>query len=109
MTRLLSELLNAALIVLGILSAGMGLKGFLWSSDFIDGGVTGVSMLLAKATGLSLAIWLPLVNLVLFLVAMTVLGMDQALYLILTDTAATETLDFVLYGIDEYTAITIVS
>ena len=36
---------------LGILSAGMGLKGFLLSSNFIDGGVTGVSMLLAKMTG----------------------------------------------------------
>ena len=29
----------------------MGLKGFLLSSDFIDGGVTGISMLLAKTTG----------------------------------------------------------
>jgi uncharacterized membrane-anchored protein YitT (DUF2179 family) len=38
---------NAFLILLGILSAGMGLKGFLLSSRFIDGGVTGISMLLA--------------------------------------------------------------
>ena len=57
------ELLNVLLIVLGILSASMGLHGFLFSSNFIDGGVTGISMLLSKVTGLSLSIWLPLVNL----------------------------------------------
>src|SRR5438093_13637308 len=63
MARVLREILNAGLIVLGILSAGMGLKGFLLSSSFIDGGVTGISMLLAKVTRLPLAVWLPLVNL----------------------------------------------
>lgn len=50
-------------IVLGILSAGMGLKGFLLSSRFIDGGVTGVSMLLAGVVGLPLSVWLLIVNL----------------------------------------------
>ena len=60
--RILHELLNAALIALGVLSAGMGLKGFC-SSNFIDGGVTGVSMLLAKTTPLPLSILLPVVNL----------------------------------------------
>src|SRR5438552_6974260 len=56
------ELLNALLIALGILAATMGLKGFLLSSNFIDGGVTGVSMLLAKVTAAPLAVWLPIVN-----------------------------------------------
>ena len=57
------EALNAVMIVLGVLSAGMGLYGFLLSSRFIDGGVTGVSMLLAKTTRVPLAAWLPLINL----------------------------------------------
>jgi uncharacterized membrane-anchored protein YitT (DUF2179 family) len=48
-------------------------------------------------------------NVALFLVAMSVLGIDAALYSILTYVAAAKTLDFVLYGIDEYTAITVVS
>src|SRR3954454_21173989 len=56
------ELLNALLIALGIFAAAFGLKGFLLSSNFIDGGVTGVSMLLAKVTPLPLAVWLPIVN-----------------------------------------------
>jgi uncharacterized membrane-anchored protein YitT (DUF2179 family) len=203
MKRTLSELQNAALVLLGIASAGMGLKGFLLSSNFIDGGVTGISMLLAKTTGFPLSIWLPLVNLpfialayrhlgaafaarsvlaiaglaaclaavpfpdvtpdlvltavfgglfigagiglamrggavldgteiaalliskradivrvgdvilafnvVLFVVAMSILGVDPALYSIVTYVAAARTLDFVLYGIEEYTAITIIS
>ncbi len=203
MQALRRELGNATLIVLGILSAGMGLHGFLLSSSFIDGGVTGISMLLAQSTGRPLWLWLPLINLpflaigyrqvgpafalrstlaigglslalatlhypdvtpdplltavfggffigagiglamrgnavldgteiaalliskrthllkvgdvilglnvLLFLVAMTVLGVEKALYSILTYVAAARTLDFVLHGIDEYTGITIVS
>lgn len=199
----LRDLANVLLVLLGILSAGMGLKGFLLPSSFIDGGVTGVCMLLSKTTGLPLAVLLPLINLpfvaagfrhigkafavrsvmgiaglalalvivpfpivtndplltsvfggfflgagigfavrggavldgteiaalliskrtvllkvgdvilvfniVLFLLAITVLGVSAALYSILTYMAATRTLDFILHGIDEFTAITIVS
>jgi uncharacterized membrane-anchored protein YitT (DUF2179 family) len=50
-----------------------------------------------------------LFNVILFVVAMSILGVDKALYSIVTYVAAARTLDFVLYGIDEYTAITIVS
>ncbi len=203
MRKALGELLNALLILAGIFAAGMGLKGFLLSSRFIDGGVTGVSMLLAMITPLSLSLWLPVVNLpfvilgyrqigaafalrstlaiaglaivlravpypdvtpdrlltavfggfflgagiglavrggavldgteimallvsrrsaairvgdvvlafnaVLFTVAMSVLGVEPALYSLLTYLAAARTLDFVIHGIEEYTAMTIVS
>jgi uncharacterized membrane-anchored protein YitT (DUF2179 family) len=54
---------DALLIVLGILSAGMGLKGFLLSSHFIDGGVTGISMLLANVLGFHLAVLILVINL----------------------------------------------
>lgn len=197
------EVKNAILISLGILAAGFGLKGFLLSSNFIDGGVTGVSMLLDKVSPVPLSIWLPLVNLpfvavgyqhigrafairsviaiaglalalatvpypdvtpdrvltaifggffigvgiglavrggavldgteiaalliskrthllkvgdailafnvVLFVAAMSVLGVEAAMYSILTYITAAKMLDFVLYGVDEYTAITVVS
>jgi uncharacterized membrane-anchored protein YitT (DUF2179 family) len=203
MTGFRRELINVLLIAAGILSATFGLKGFLLSSSFIDGGVTGVSMLLAKVTPLPLAVWLPLVNapfviigyrqmgrafairsalaiaglsaalatlhmpdvtpdllltavfggffigagigfavrggavldgteiaalliskrsallkvgdvilgfnIILFVVAITVLGIEPALYSILTYIAAARTLDFVIYGLEEYTAITIMS
>src|SRR6185295_11187543 len=58
----------------GIVSAGMGLKGFLLSSNFIDGGITGVSMLIAKTTGVPLAVWLPLVNLPFIVIAVRQMG-----------------------------------
>jgi uncharacterized membrane-anchored protein YitT (DUF2179 family) len=197
------EITNALLIVAGVFSAAMGLKGFLLSSHFIDGGVTGISMLLSIATPPPLWVWLPIINLpfvmlgykqmgaafavrsaigilglalvlatlhfpdvthdllltavfggvfigagigfamrggavldgteiaalligkrsavlkvgdvilgfniVLFLTAMTILGVEPALYSILTYVAAARTLDFILHGIEEFTAITIMS
>jgi uncharacterized membrane-anchored protein YitT (DUF2179 family) len=63
MKTFIRESINTALIILGILSAGMGLKGFLLSSRFIDGGVTGISMLLADTLGLPLSVLIPLINL----------------------------------------------
>jgi len=61
--KLKSELGNFILTALGILSVGMGLKGFLLSSNFIDGGVTGISMLLAETTGLPLSVLIFVINL----------------------------------------------
>ena len=63
MKTLRKELYNGFLIVLGILSAGMGLKGFLLSSHFIDGGVTGISMLLANMLEVPLAVLILVINL----------------------------------------------
>ncbi len=55
--------LNIGLILLGIFSAAFGLKGFLLPSHFIDGGVTGISMLLSSALGFPLAILISIINL----------------------------------------------
>ncbi len=48
-------------------------------------------------------------NIVIFLAAAFFLGVEPALYSILTYLSASKTLDFLLHGIEEYTAITIVS
>ena len=194
---------HAIFILAGVLSASFGLKGFLIPTGFIDGGVTGVSLLLAATTGFPLSMWLPLINVpfiavgltqlgrpfavrsslaiiglalavgfgefpivtkdlfltalfggfflgagiglamrggavldgteiaallisrrtamirvgdvilafnvVLFTVAMAVLGVEAALYSIVTYLSAARTVDFVVHGIEEYTAITIIS
>src|SRR5881398_484425 len=63
MKKFLHGVLDTALIILGILSAGLGLKGFLLSSRFIDGGVTGISMLLSDVLGWPLSILILLINL----------------------------------------------
>ena len=63
MKKILNEIINVVLIVLGIFSAAFGIKGFLLSSQFIDGGVTGVSMLIAETTHFPLAILIAVINL----------------------------------------------
>jgi uncharacterized membrane-anchored protein YitT (DUF2179 family) len=203
MKKMHPELINFVLVLGGILCAGMGLKGFLFSSNFIDGGVTGVSMLLSKTTSIPLSVWILIVNLPfiwlaykemgkafavrsvlaisglslaiayipypdvtpdfvltsffggffigagiglavkgnavldgteiaaliisrrkgifrvgyiilafnigLFLVAIAFLGIEPALYSILTYVTAAKTLNFVVYGLKEFTAIIIIS
>lgn len=203
MKKFLREVLNLALIVLAILSAGLGLKGFLLSSRFIDGGVTGISMLLSNVLGFPLAILILIINLpfiaigfrqiswkfalrsalaiaglslclafihypdvtqdklltavfggffigagiglairggavldgteiaallvskssnllrvgdvilllniVIFSAAAFFLGIEIALYSVLTYFAASKTIDFILHGIEEYTAVTVIS
>jgi uncharacterized membrane-anchored protein YitT (DUF2179 family) len=44
-----SEAKSIVLIVLGIFSASFGFKGFLLTNHFIDGGVTGISLLIVYA------------------------------------------------------------
>ncbi len=203
MKSFLREIKSAVLIILAIFSVGMGLKGFLLSSHFIDGGVTGISMLISQISGYSLSVLilifnLPFIalgykqigkkfaaksalaiiglslclafvkfpdvtpdllltaifggffigagiglairggavldgtevaallvsksshllkvgdvilvlNIFIFLTAAFFLTIEIALYSILTYIAAAKTADFILYGIEEYTAITIVS
>lgn len=66
---------NTGLVVAGILSAGFGLKGFLLSSHFIDGGVTGVSMLLSTTLGIPLPWLLLLINIPFLLLGYRQIGL----------------------------------
>lgn len=198
-----TEVKNTILILLGIMSAAFGLKGFLLSSRFIDGGVTGISMLVSDVMGFPLAVLILVINLpfiaigyrqigrkfavksalaiaglslclflvkfpdvtpdklltavfgglfigagiglairggavldgteiaallvsrnsyvlrvgdvililnvFIFLAAAFFLGVESAMYSILTYVAASKTVDFLLHGVEEYTAITIIS
>ncbi|OON68779.1 YitT family protein [Hymenobacter sp. CRA2] len=56
------QLVNAALMIAGIFSAALGLKGFLLPNDFIDGGVTGISLLTAHVTGWPLSVLIVIIN-----------------------------------------------
>ena len=51
------------LIWAGIGSATLGLKGFLLPNGFMDGGVTGISLLVSRLTGLDLSVLIILINL----------------------------------------------
>ncbi len=53
---------DSFLIMLGIVSAAFGLESFLVPNNFIDGGATGISLLIKELTTIPLYIILPLVN-----------------------------------------------
>ena len=53
---------DSIFILLGILSAGFGLEGFLLPSNFIDGGVTGISLLTKALTNYPLPLLIVIIN-----------------------------------------------
>jgi uncharacterized membrane-anchored protein YitT (DUF2179 family) len=72
-------IIDWVLIVLGIFSASLGLKGFLLSSHFIDGGVTGISMLLADITHIPIAVLLFVINVPFLILGYRRLGLGFAI------------------------------
>lgn len=50
-------------ICVGVILASIGLKGFLFPNNFLDGGAMGVSLLLRILTGINLSVLIVLVNL----------------------------------------------
>jgi uncharacterized membrane-anchored protein YitT (DUF2179 family) len=77
--KIWKEIRSYILIALGILSAGMGIKGYLLSSHFIDGGVTGISMLLDYIFDWPIAILIPLINLPFIILGYFQLGLKFAI------------------------------
>jgi len=53
---------DAVLMTMGIFSATFGFKGFLMTNRFIDGGATGISLLISNTTEIPLSVLLVLVN-----------------------------------------------
>ncbi len=62
LNKFLKQLTNCLFIGIGIASAGFGLKGFLLPNSFIDGGVTGISLILSKITNIPISILLIAIN-----------------------------------------------
>src|SRR6476469_3216380 len=67
---------DIALIIIGILSAGFALKSFLLPNLLLDGGATGISILLTKITGVSLSIIIVIVNLPFVYIGYKQLGIN---------------------------------
>ena len=66
-------------ITLGVLAAAFGLEAFLLPNSFIDGGVTGICLLLVQVFGWSLPVLLVLINLPFLWLAAGVIGRRFAL------------------------------
>ena len=92
-----STISNALLIAFGILSAAFGLKGFLLSSHFIDGGVTGISMLLADTTGLPISVLIFFINVPFLILGYNKLGNAFALKTALAITGLALCLAFISF------------
>lgn len=71
-------------LVLGILSATFGLKSFLVPNHFLDGGVTGISLLVHEATQWHLGILLVLFNLPFILIGYRIIGRGFAIRTLLS-------------------------
>lgn len=75
LTHLLRE---SFFIVMGILSACFGLKGFLLPNAFIDGGVTGISLIVSELTNIPLSILLVAINIPFLLMAFSTINKQFA-------------------------------
>jgi len=66
-------------ILLGIISAAFGLKGFLLPNSFIDGGVTGISLIITELTEIPLSILLVVINLPFIIMALSTISKQFAI------------------------------
>jgi len=73
-TWLTSYFFDALFIVIGVFCAAFGLKGFLLPNLFIDGGVTGICLLITETTGWPLWLLLLVINIPFLFLAQIVIG-----------------------------------
>ncbi|WP_374167008.1 YitT family protein [Arcticibacter sp. MXS-1] len=71
---------KVAFVVTGVLLAAFGLKGFLVPNEFIDGGVTGISLLMNHITGVPVSLWLLLFNAPFIVLGFRQIGKSFAFY-----------------------------
>lgn len=90
------------LILIGILGAGFGLKGFLLPNKFIDGGATGISLLISALGHFPLPIVLILVNLPFMYLGYKQIGKIFALKTMLAIIALALCVAFINYPIITY-------
>ena len=68
------ELVDFIYLTFGIFSASFGLKAFLIPSSFIDGGVTGISLIVQEVTNFPLSILIFVFNLPFIIIAFIAIG-----------------------------------
>lgn len=88
------------------LGAGIGLS--VRGGGVIDGTEV-LAIALSKKLGITIGDVVLVFNILIFSVAAYILNIEIALYSVITYLAASKTLDFIIEGIEEYTAVTIIS
>lgn len=90
---------DSFLIVLGVLSAGFGLKGFLLPNLFIDGGITGIALIITELTEIPLSILLVAINLPFIILAFSTISRQFALRSIIAILLLAITVHFIPFPI----------
>lgn len=94
----LSHTINEVFFILiGVVAAGFGLKGFLLPNSFIDGGAMGISLLISETTGFSLSALIVIVNLPFIVLGYSNLGKQFAIKSILAIVALALSVHFIPY------------
>lgn len=76
----IDHLISESLFILvAIASASFGLKGFLLPNSFIDGGVTGISLIVTALTKIPLSVLLVAINLPFIILARYTIGLQLAI------------------------------
>jgi uncharacterized membrane-anchored protein YitT (DUF2179 family) len=70
---------DGSLILLGVISANIGLTGFLLPNAFIDGGVTGISLILTEITSIPLSYLLVAINIPFIVMGYSTIGKQFAI------------------------------
>jgi uncharacterized membrane-anchored protein YitT (DUF2179 family) len=92
-------LVDSFFVLLGVVSAGFGLKGFLLPNQFVDGGATGISLLINQTTGISLSLLLILVNIPFMVLGYTQIGKSFGVKTIIAILCLATTVAFVPYPV----------
>ncbi|MDO8365232.1 MAG: YitT family protein [Saprospiraceae bacterium] len=92
-------LIDTLMVFTGVLMAGLGLKSFLLPNQFIDGGVTGISLLVSVTMGLPLSVLIVLINLPFVLLAYRQISPSFALKSIMAVATLALVIVFVPYPI----------
>jgi uncharacterized membrane-anchored protein YitT (DUF2179 family) len=90
---------DTGLILIGIVSAGFGLKGFLIPNSFIDGGAMGVSLLTAAITDVPLSILIIVINLPFLILGSSQIGKQFAIKSILAIIGLALVVHFIPYPV----------
>lgn len=108
---LIQNLQDIILIGIGVLLAALGLKGFLLPNGFLDGGVTGISLLISRLTGWSISVLLIVINMPFILLAYrqlsltftikamaAIVGLSACLFFIEVPTITSDKLLIAIFG-----------
>ncbi len=91
--------IKAVFIAVGVLLASFGLKGFLIPNSFIDGGVTGLSLLATHVTHVQVSVWLVILNIPFIIIGAKQIGRQFAINTFVAIAALALVIHFVTFPV----------